>query len=353
MNNNKIIQKDFIRELSIWQQEIEVEANCWILPKILGINCSEFFFSYVSGVCTAYRLKSEREKLPFDYIKLAGQKDFVKNIYNDGRRRIYLIKRVVNKLSKDKSKFNLAGLFFLRKELIGVWPAYLLGYNLMRYQQKSIFKPKNKIEEDNLEWGVKLHYYAEGIYDLVESLIGNILTPFLKKAGLKQDIWRRMTTNDIVRIIEFGLVRMNVDSNLVIDRIGVHPWSLINYLKFKNYKIETERVKKADIFSGISACPGKVVGRVKILSKNDLAKFKTFRTGEVLVVLSASSIFSPIIKKSSAVITDCGGTVSHAAIISREMNKPCIVGTKIATQVLKDGDKVEVDADNGVVKKIN
>jgi pyruvate,water dikinase len=55
-------------------------------------------------------------------------------------------------------------------------------------------------------------------------------------------------------------------------------------------------------------------------------------------------------RKAGAIITDIGGITSHAAIVSREMKKPCIIATKIATQVLKDGDLVEVDADNGVVR---
>ena len=57
--------------------------------------------------------------------------------------------------------------------------------------------------------------------------------------------------------------------------------------------------------------------------------------------------------KSAAIVTDEGGLTSHAAIISREYNKPCIVGTHIATQVLKDGDLVEVDAERGIVKILN
>ena len=57
-------------------------------------------------------------------------------------------------------------------------------------------------------------------------------------------------------------------------------------------------------------------------------------------------------KLASAFVTDFGGITCHAAIVSREMKKPCIIGTKIATQVLKDGMEVEVDADNGVVKII-
>jgi pyruvate,water dikinase len=60
----------------------------------------------------------------------------------------------------------------------------------------------------------------------------------------------------------------------------------------------------------------------------------------------------PLIKDAGAIVTDEGGLTCHAAIISREMKIPCVVGTKVATRVLKDGDLVEVDAEKGVVKII-
>lgn len=60
-----------------------------------------------------------------------------------------------------------------------------------------------------------------------------------------------------------------------------------------------------------------------------------------------------IMKKAAAFVTDEGGVTCHAAIIAREINKPCIIGTKIATKVLKDGDIVVVDASNGIIKIIN
>jgi pyruvate,water dikinase len=59
-----------------------------------------------------------------------------------------------------------------------------------------------------------------------------------------------------------------------------------------------------------------------------------------------------LLKKASAIVTDEGGILCHAAIVAREMKKPCIIGTKIATQVLKDGDLVEVDAFARIVKKL-
>ena len=61
-------------------------------------------------------------------------------------------------------------------------------------------------------------------------------------------------------------------------------------------------------------------------------------------------ILVPLMKKAGAIVTDEGGITSHAAVISREMGKPCIIGTRNATKVFKDGDLVEVDANKGYVK---
>ena len=62
--------------------------------------------------------------------------------------------------------------------------------------------------------------------------------------------------------------------------------------------------------------------------------------------------FVPLMKRSLAVITDEGGITCHAAIVSRELKIPCVIGTKIATRKLKDGDMVEVDATNGIVRVV-
>jgi phosphohistidine swiveling domain-containing protein len=101
---------------------------------------------------------------------------------------------------------------------------------------------------------------------------------------------------------------------------------------------------------------GNVTGKVKIL-KRDYAdssylmrQAEIMEEGTILVTDTTDPEFLPAMRKSEAVITDAGGILSHAAITSRELDITCIVGTVSATQVLKDGDLVEVDADNGIVK---
>ncbi len=81
-------------------------------------------------------------------------------------------------------------------------------------------------------------------------------------------------------------------------------------------------------------------------------KMKKMQKGQVLVAVTTAPDLMMALKKASAVVTDVGGMLSHAAITARELNIPCIVGTKFASQILKDGDLVEIDADQGTVKII-
>lgn len=111
-----------------------------------------------------------------------------------------------------------------------------------------------------------------------------------------------------------------------------------------------EESSDVDELKGSTASPGKASGKVKIIRVLD--DMKKFQKGDVLVTHMTSPRFMAAISKSSAIITDEGGITSHAAIVSRELGIPCIVGTKIATKVFKDGDLVEVDADKGMVRKI-
>jgi len=106
-------------------------------------------------------------------------------------------------------------------------------------------------------------------------------------------------------------------------------------------------------FSGIIASVGTgktVQGKVRVLL--DPHDLDSFHDGEILVTSMTSPEYVFAMKKARAIITDTGGLTSHAAVTSRELGKPCIVGTKIATKVLRDGDMVAIDISRGVVKKL-
>ncbi len=101
---------------------------------------------------------------------------------------------------------------------------------------------------------------------------------------------------------------------------------------------------------GMCASTGRYTGKVrKILNARDVGKLQE---GEVLVATMTSPDLVTAMKKAGAIVTDEGGITSHAAIVSRELGIPCVIGTKIATKVLKDGDLVEIKANHGLIKII-
>jgi pyruvate,water dikinase len=101
------------------------------------------------------------------------------------------------------------------------------------------------------------------------------------------------------------------------------------------------------ILRGLPASHGLISGVVRIImSPEELDKINV---GEILVTKMTDPDYVPAMRKASGIVTDAGGSTSHAAIVSREMGIPCVVGTEKATQILKDGDKITVDATRGLV----
>ena len=112
------------------------------------------------------------------------------------------------------------------------------------------------------------------------------------------------------------------------------------------------RLEKTSELRGVVASPGNAKGIVRIYAFGIAHTFENMKKGDVLVASTTGPEFMVAIQKAAAIVTDEGGLMSHAAVVSRELKIPCIVGTKIATKVLKDGDLVEVDANKGIVRKI-
>jgi len=102
------------------------------------------------------------------------------------------------------------------------------------------------------------------------------------------------------------------------------------------------------VVTGFVGCPGKVTGTVRIVPQEDIVTSK-LNSDEILVCDMTTPEYLQLMKQSCGIITDRGGILSHAAIVSRELQKPCIVGTNNATKILKNGDIVELDAQNGIV----
>lgn len=151
----------------------------------------------------------------------------------------------------------------------------------------------------------------------------------------------KIDADDLNRRIEYCMIIWTLDNYDVttdqafidkLDRIGTGEIATVQELK------------------GFTASRGVVKGRVKIIeSAEEISKIEE---GDILVAVMTRPDYLPAMQKAAGFVTDEGGITCHAAIVAREMRKPCIIGTKIATKTFKDGDMIEVDADNGVVRII-
>ncbi|WP_205835755.1 pyruvate, water dikinase [Metallosphaera hakonensis] len=115
-------------------------------------------------------------------------------------------------------------------------------------------------------------------------------------------------------------------------------------------KVEEKKTQPSErkvLVKGLAASPGIASGKARVLV--DVREAKEFQKGEILVTKMTDPDWVPVMKIASAIVTDEGGITSHAAIVSRELGIPAIVGAKDATKVLETGQEITVDATRGVV----
>ena len=133
--------------------------------------------------------------------------------------------------------------------------------------------------------------------------------------------------------------------------VQARPETIFGTKATEGSKMEENNAQEAlkIIVRGISAGRrGYGVGKAKVVLNPDDAH-RDMVKGDVLVTAMTDPDFVPFMKMASAIVTDKGGITSHAAIVSRELNIPCVVGTEIATQTMKTGQEYTVDSRNGII----
>ena len=136
--------------------------------------------------------------------------------------------------------------------------------------------------------------------------------------------------------------------SLLIEEGGIKTYFGDEATRIRNDLMETQQAEDINEFVGVTAYPGFVRGIACVVTgAQDREKFKQ---GNIMVTRDTTTELTSIIKMASAIVADNGGLLSHVSIVSREFKIPCLVLTKIATKAVKDGDEIEVDASNGIVR---
>ncbi|MFA6406461.1 MAG: PEP-utilizing enzyme [Patescibacteria group bacterium] len=306
------------------------------------------------------RIKNEHEQ-GYKYFK--RPKSFVKYTQDSDK----ILKRIQSakfKFSKTKPRsLSDKKIHELFNDFLDLLNSFSELYTKTEAEKLRRFEATNnqKIKEALFEVGkirLRLRRQGEGIFQI---LLGKVLKEIVRRFGVKVKDWffynfqeaqalfqgRKVSPKVIAqRQKGYALLKMNGRSELLIGKDFKKAWQLVKSL--------TQEDKKE--LRGQSAYPGRVKGKVELIQHNTRSltdKVKRFKKGNILVTEMTTPATIVACKKASAIVTDEGGVLCHAAIISREFKKPCIVGTKQATQILKDGDLIEVDANEGLVKFIN
>jgi phosphohistidine swiveling domain-containing protein len=191
---------------------------------------------------------------------------------------------------------------------------------------------------------------------LVASVYKPIFELLASNFGIPIDAVLHMTYKEIIDSLRGGM--LVVAKDIVLDRtqngyayfIGPEHSALVVGAEVEKLeKLCRPQAEQACVkeLRGQIAFKGKVRGPARVIL--DRRKSSELKEGEILVTTMTSPDFVPAMKISAGIITNEGGVLCHAAIMSRELRKPCIIGTKIATDVIKTGQMVTIDAVNGIV----
>jgi pyruvate,water dikinase len=161
-----------------------------------------------------------------------------------------------------------------------------------------------------------------------------------------------LTEEEIQKLVSIGEVIEDLyghpqDVEWAIERGEIY---IVQSRAITTIKGEMEKPTPSEgevLLKGLGASPGMATGEVKIL--NDASRLDKVQEGDILVTKMTTPDMVPAMKRAGAIVTDEGGLTCHAAIVSRELGTPAVVGTKKATTLLKDNMVITVDGERGVV----
>lgn len=334
----------------IWVEMIYV-GDTKKMKQYLGFGYQNHYFSSINQLTTFFRNDlSEKKAEDFGNKKYSDPKfiDFFCKKSEDVERELIkftknIVKSKLPKLS-NKQLYHLFNDFFEKySSLAGLYrfsrPEF---YEKALEENKKLYPQLKKIGERRLE-----------MHEIWMNAFSNAI-PIFKEIGKRLDLSKEEAMNCTHQEIYDGLIKeklLNGIKRRLLDYTLVYGE---DSFVLSTGKRDEEKVKIQSILKGKVAFAGKVKGKVLLIleSLKGIKKIENIPKDAVLVTMMTSPDMIPIMKKVSAIVTDDGGTLCHAAIVSRELKIPCIIGTKIATRILKDGDLVEVDANKGIVRKL-
>lgn len=278
--------------------------------------------------------KIQNHLLKYSWIKssYAGYREYsVENILEEIKR-LNLFKRRVSEslVNNQKTKKDLIKKFKFSHEIVAI----------------------AELSDILIKWQDERKQYTLMFVTLKEKLLRELA----RRNSISFDILKYSLSSEIKDVLQDKInletLKDRKEGSLFVYQKG-RLAELITGEKVKSFMNKVNIVQKQNIteIKGSIASMGKVSGIVKVVTS--VKYIDKVKEGDILVAPMTRPEYLAGMRKAAAVITDDGGITCHAAIISRELKIPCVIGTKVATKALRDGDFVEVDANIGVIKILN
>ncbi len=259
------------------------------------------------------------------------KKDVLNEIKNKTKENLKEYKGMDSKLEKIKSEFNSA----------------LNELNLEEKELKFV-KDMNTTAFFRSESNFLLSYFSFKLIPFYSEMAKRIGLTYAKMKNLTdEEVEKYLAKNEKVAK---QLLDERTEFCYVLEEGKYFIETGENALKIKSIVEASHSETKEKILKGTAASAGTAFGFAKVLK--DSSEISKVKKGDILIAPATSVDFVPAMKKASAIITEFGGITSHAAIVSRELGIPCIVGVKNITKILKDGEQVKVNASNGTVERV-
>lgn len=285
-----------------------------------------------------------------------------KKLMSKGWKRIFISAKADFKKIEKLSVFKIDD--FSGKDLIELWKKIFtysinLGEAYFFCEQPALAKLEAKSANDK-HIKDKLAYIGNFKLDAHKrlSIIQDVFKKIIKRIGIIYDIsenalefltkdeFERVLFNKEIRHVEKTFQNRMIGFYFIFDNKKPSIFVGKKYLDFKRVLI-TDIPKKCVTGMAAFMVNHKIVGKVKL--HFSFTKTIELQEDEILVTGMTNPQMFPFLKTAKAIVTDEGGLMCHASIIARELKKPCIIGTKNATQIFKDGDLISVETKSGKV----
>ncbi len=337
MERNNLLTCSLVAELYYFENQ-----------KQWGVSFDHVFFLYREGIVTCYQLISENTTYGSTLAQQVIKQPAITDVWcNDLLAKTAMLREYVSNNSNrilNKAEYKK----FI--ELFYAYPPLLIGViRVVNYLPESVL-------EQVLPTLQKARFETETAYGQVDTFLTSLLTALAKKENRNPEFLQLMYASEVEAYLENGYLPTDDElaprqpvSGLYCEKGALMSLNKRDAELFEKFVAE-KSVPASGIMRGSTAVKGIVEGTARIIY--DPKKINIFNAGDILITSMTNPEFVPLMKKAGAIVTDGGGILCHAAIVARELNKPCVINTQVATTTFKDGDMVEVDAIHGIIKKI-